>query len=169
MTNRTSSNRPSSQKNKHPFQVRIPLQSGGASVFLFVFSLLDTLRPEPIQTAGIENPVMVKSSALFLSGRGEPLTRSGITYIVKKYAGLAGHRCHTIQSKSVSPHTIRHSIAMTLIRSGQEIYMIQDFLGHADINTTHTYFEIDMDMKRKVLEKSSPQDRKQKPPRWKKP
>ena len=111
----------------------------------------------------------LKSEFLFVNARGLPITRSGIAYIVKKYARLAGQRLPSIMSKSVSPHTLRHSIAMTLIRAGQEINMVQDFLGHADINTTHSYFELDMDMKRKVLEKSSPQCSINKTPRWLKP
>lgn len=110
-----------------------------------------------------------QSEALFLNAQDEPITRSGIAYIVRKYAVLAGKRCTSILSKTVSPHTFRHSIAMTLIRAGQEINMVQDFLGHANINTTHAYFELDMDMKRKVLEKSAPQTANEKQPRWLKP
>ena len=110
-----------------------------------------------------------ESKALFLSAQGESITRSGIAYIVKKYAGLAGQRCSSIRSKTVTPHTLRHSIAMTLLRAGQELNMVQLFLGHADINTTHAYCELDMDMKRKILGKSSPQSTTQKPPRWQRP
>ena len=43
---------------------------------------------------------------------------------------------------------------MHLLRSGNEVNMVSYWLGHADINTTHVYVEIDMEMKRRMLEKS---------------
>lgn len=117
----------------------------------------------------VRNPRDPGCEALFLNAQGEPITRSGIAYIVRKYADLAGQRCPSIQSKTVSPHTLRHSIAMTLLRAGQDLNMVQLFLGHADINTTHLYCELDIDMKRKILEKSSPQSKTKKSQRWKNP
>ena len=51
------------------------------------------------------------------------------------------------------PHTLRHTTAMHLLRAGNEVNMVSYWLGHADINTTHIYLEIDMAMKRKMLEK----------------
>lgn len=52
---------------------------------------------------------------------------------------------------SVGPHTFRHSTAMHLIQAGNDINMVKLWLGHADINTTHIYVEIDMEMKQKIL------------------
>ena len=43
---------------------------------------------------------------------------------------------------------------MHLLRSGNEVNMVSYWLGHADINTTHIYLEIDMEMKRKMLQKA---------------
>ncbi len=47
--------------------------------------------------------------------------------------------------------------------------MVQLFLGHADINTTHLYCELDIDMKRKILERSCPQNTTKKSRRWQNP
>lgn len=90
---------------------------------------------------------------LFLNANGAPITRFGVRHIIGKYAATAKGQCPSIAAKSVSPHTIRHTTAMHLLRSGNDVNMISYWLGHADINTTHIYVEIDMEMKRKMLQK----------------
>jgi len=91
---------------------------------------------------------------LFLNANGVPITRFGIRHITAKNAAAAQHRCPSIKAKTVSPHTIRHTTAMHLLRSGNDVNMVSYWLGHVDINTTHIYLEIDMEMKRKMLEKT---------------
>jgi site-specific recombinase XerD len=105
---------------------------------------------------------------LFLNANGSPLTRFGVRYIIRKYATAAKNQCPSIGAKAVSPHTIRHSTAMHLLRSGNEVNMVSYWLGHADINTTHIYVEIDMEMKRQMLQKAGPPSVK-KPLPWHKP
>ena len=90
----------------------------------------------------------------FLNANGSGITRFGVRYIIRKYAAKAQSACASITSKSVSPHTIRHTTAMHLLRAGNEVNMVSYWLGHADINTTHVYVEIDMDMKRQMLQKT---------------
>ncbi len=112
------------------------------------------------------------NKALFLNAKGFPITRFGIRYIVRKYAGKAEKKCPSIKTKSVSPHTLRHSIAMMLLRAGVLLESIQHILGHANLNTTHTYAELDLNMKRKVLEKARVLEKNpanEKIPKWKKP
>ena len=105
---------------------------------------------------------------LFLNANGAPVTRFGIRHITGKYAAGAQEQCPSIKAKSVTPHTIRHTTAMHLLRAGNDINMVSYWLGHADINTTHVYLEIDMEMKRKMLEKvNSPTIGKKKP--WRQP
>lgn len=105
---------------------------------------------------------------LFLNANGSPLTRFGIRYIVRKYGITAEKTCPSISPKNVNPHTIRHTTAMHLLRSGNEVNMVSYWLGHADINTTHIYLEIDMEMKRRMLEKTeSPTVTN--PPPWQQP
>ncbi len=94
------------------------------------------------------------TDTLFLNANGEPITRFGIRYITRKYGAAAGAKSASLKSKAVNPHTIRHTTAMHLLRSGNEINMISRWLGHADCSTTHIYVEIDMEMKRKMLEKA---------------
>ena len=71
-------------------------------------------------------------------------------------------------TKTVNPHTIRHTTAMHLLRSGNEVNMVSYWLGHADINTTHIYLEIDMQMKRQMLDKAQAPT-VAKPLEWQKP
>ncbi len=105
---------------------------------------------------------------LFLNANGVPITRFGIRHITGKYAVVAQNRCPSIKTKTVTPHTIRHTTAMHLLRAGNDINMISYWLGHADINTTHIYIEIDMEMKRQMLEKVDAPIIKKKVP-WHKP
>jgi len=91
---------------------------------------------------------------LFLNANGVAITRFGIRHTTAKYAAASQHRCPSIKTKSVSPHTIRHTTAMHLLRSGNDVNMVSYWLGHVDINTTHIYLEIDMETKRKMLERT---------------
>ena len=91
---------------------------------------------------------------LFHNANGSPITRFGIRYITNKYGAAAQDQCPSIKTKTVNPHTIRHTTAMHLLRSGNDVNMVSYWLGHADINTTHIYLEIDMEMKRRMLEKA---------------
>lgn len=74
---------------------------------------------------------------LFLNRRGGALTRVMIFYIIKEAAALAGI------SKTVSPHTLRHSFATHLLEGGANLRAIQEMLGHESIATTEIYTHID--------------------------
>ena len=93
------------------------------------------------------------TAPLFFNKKGEALSRYGITYILKKYvskAELDG------SARKISPHGLRHTKAMHLLRAGVNMIYIRDFLGHVDISTTEVYARIDAEMKRKVFEVKVP-------------
>lgn len=93
------------------------------------------------------------TAPLFFNKKGEALSRYGITYILKKYvskAKLDG------SARKISPHGLRHTKAMHLLRAGVNMIYIRDFLGHVDISTTEVYARIDAEMKRKVFEEKVP-------------
>lgn len=90
---------------------------------------------------------------LFYNKAGKHLTRYGITYILKKYAQQAAP---ALDPNTISPHVIRHTKAMHLLRAGVHLVYIRDFLGHTDITTTEVYARIDAEMKRKVFEETVP-------------
>lgn len=106
---------------------------------------------------------------LFLNNKNEHITRFGIRYIVRKYTEKAIKEMPTIKQKKISPHTFRHTTAMHLLQSGNELNVVRLWLGHADLNTTHLYVEINMEMKRKILDKSLPPNLKKKNKKWLKP
>ena len=105
---------------------------------------------------------------LFLNANGSPVTRFGVRHILGKYATAAKSRSPSLAAKTVTPHTIRHTTAMHLLRAGNDVNMVSYWLGHADINTTHIYVEIDMEMKRRMLQKAEAPAVK-KPLPWQKP
>ena len=95
-----------------------------------------------------------KVQQIFLDANGRPISRFGIRHVIGKYAALADKACPSITTKTVTPHAIRHTTAMHLLRAGNDVNMVSYWLGHADINTTHLYVEIDMQMKRQMIERA---------------
>jgi ribonuclease HI len=94
-----------------------------------------------------------KSDAVFLGRMKEPLTRFGIHRVVTQYAAMASKTVPTLTTKRVSPHTIRHTTAVHLLRAGVDINTIRAWLGHVSLDTTHIYAEVDLEMKAKALAK----------------
>jgi site-specific recombinase XerD len=105
---------------------------------------------------------------LFLNANASPITRFGVRYIITQYASTPKSQCPSIAAKAINPHTIRHTTAMHLLRAGNDVNMISYWLGHANINTTHLYVEIDMEMKRRMLQKAEAPTVKNPLP-WQKP
>jgi site-specific recombinase XerD len=89
---------------------------------------------------------------VFLNRYGRPLTRYGVRDVVKRHADLAAVAVPSISKKRVSPHTIRHTTATHLLRSGVDLNTIRAWLGHVSIDTTNIYAEIDLEAKSKALE-----------------
>ena len=89
-----------------------------------------------------EKSVGRKSGALFLNRSKKRISDSGIDYILKKYTALASSTESTLNSKTVSPHTLRRSKATHMLLNGASLPIIQRFLGHESIKTTEKYLEI---------------------------
>ncbi len=102
-----------------------------------------TLRPL-VADKGAEDQV-------FRGRTGEPMTRFGVHRIVKTVAMAAGKRVESMQGKRISPHTLRHTTAVHLLRAGVDINTIRAWLGHVSIDTTQVYAEVDLEMKAKAL------------------
>ena len=92
---------------------------------------------------------------LFSNSQGKKLSRSGISYIFKKYYFQAKKIFPTYFPDTISPHVMRHSKAMHLLQSKVELIYIRDLLGHVSVQTTEIYAKADGHMKRKALESAN--------------
>lgn len=104
---------------------------------------------------------------LFLNAAGRPLTRFGLRFIVRRCVTRAAASYPELARKTISPHTFRHTTALHLLQSGVDLNVVRSWLGHASIETTHAYAEIDMDMKRAALAATTPQEGPK--PSWRQP
>lgn len=95
------------------------------------------------------DPARRPDDPVFVNHQGKRLTRPGVTYILNKYMAQIPWQ---EGKKSVTPHVIRHSKAMHLLRADVDLHYIRDFLGHVQIETTEVYARADAEMKRKALE-----------------
>jgi integrase/recombinase XerC len=105
---------------------------------------------------------------MFINYAGRPLTRFGLYYIVQQYVTRSASSRPGLGSKQISTHTFRHTTALHLLQSGVEINVVRSWLGHASVETTHEYVEINLEMKRKALEAASPKLPRAQHPRWQK-
>lgn len=96
--------------------------------------------------------VVTDTGALVRNYRGEQMTRSGVTLLLKRYCRRAASLAPSLQGRRISPHTLRHSKAMHLLQAGVPAVTIKDILGHAHLKTLEFYVEADLEMKRRALE-----------------
>lgn len=93
---------------------------------------------------------------LFRNHLGRPLTRFGVRYILEKYLRKAALIQPSLKKKRLHPHSIRHSTAVHLLKSGIDLSSIANWLGHVSPTTTNKYATMDMEMKQQVIEKAKP-------------
>lgn len=82
-------------------------------------------------------PPQQTNDYVFLTARGEPMTRQGFWHIIKRNAVLA-----CINTEALSPHTLRHAFATHLLNHGADLRVVQMLLGHSDITTTQIYTHV---------------------------
>lgn len=93
---------------------------------------------------------------VFLNVRRQRMTRFGVHTLVERTVAKAARTVPALGHKEVSPHTIRHTTAVHLLRAGVDINTIRAWLGHVSLETTNRYAQVDLAMKAKALETCAP-------------
>ncbi len=93
---------------------------------------------------------------LFVSNRGDRLSRDAVERIVRKHVEMASVTCSTLKGKRVTPHVLRHSAAMQLLQNGVDRTVIALWLGHESVESTQMYVHADIELKEKAMAKTQP-------------
>ena len=140
---------------------------GGKSRIVPVMKPTGELLRQYIEGNGLSHPARSRNP-LFTNRGNHPLTRAGVTYILKKYAAQAQAIGVKDISEEITPHWLRHSKAMHLLQSGVNLIYIRDLLGHSNVSTTEIYARADETMKRKALLEAYESPSEEQLPTWKK-
>jgi site-specific recombinase XerD len=99
---------------------------------------------------------------LFPSRNGGHMTRSAIWRLVVKHTTTARARCPSLTSKNITPHVLRHTAAMRLLRAPTPVdtATIALWLGHETLDSTNKYLHADMELKRRALDRTTPTNAK---------
>ena len=116
----------------------------GKMAIHFVRQYIDLVRPRLARRGSPEQ-------LLFLSMRGQRLSKNSLLCIVEKYASAAG-----MSTLGVTPHTFRHAFATHMIQNGADLRHVQEMLGHAKISSTQTYVHLSIPDLKKVHRKTHP-------------
>ncbi len=92
---------------------------------------------------------------VFPSSRGGRLSGDAVERLVAKYTAAARAHCPSLACKQITPHTLRHTAAMQLLRRGVDRTVIALWLGHESIETTQIYLHADLAMKEKALARTA--------------
>jgi integrase/recombinase XerD len=93
---------------------------------------------------------------LFPTIQGRPLSRDAIALLVTNHASAAADTCTTLRGKNVTPHTLRHTCAMTLLRAGVDVATIALLLGHSNLRSVESYIHADTTLKERALARTAP-------------
>ena len=104
---------------------------------------------------------------LFCTRRGAQLSRDAVERLLARYVAIAAATCPSLQAKTLSPHTLRHSAAMSLLHAGVDVTVIALWLGHESPTSSRVYLHADMEIKERALARTTPPDTK--PGRYKAP
>lgn len=95
------------------------------------------------------------SDPAFPTRQGKALGYDGLEYLINKHLAVASRHCASLTKKRITFHSLRHSLAMTLLRHGVGTSVIALWLGHEHVETTSVYLHADMQLKEKALAKTS--------------
>jgi len=95
-------------------------------------------------------------ASVFPSSRGGILSSDALQRLVARHAAAASTTCSSLAGRTITPHTLRHTAAMDLLRRGVDLTVIALWLGHESIETTQIYLHADMRLKERALAHADP-------------
>jgi len=96
------------------------------------------------------------ADVLFPNARGQRLSHDGLAYILAKHVATARQQCASLVNKRVTPHVLRHSLAMELLQAGVDRSVIALWLGHETLDTVQVYLHANPELKEQALAKTKP-------------
>lgn len=114
-----------------------------------VGAVLEASLLEGRQGADEQDPV-------FPSMRGGFMSADALQKLVARHVATAATVCSTLAGRRITPHTLRHTAAMDLLRRGVDVTVIALWLGHESIETTQIYLHADMRLKERALAHADP-------------
>ena len=102
----------------------------------------------------LNEPEKANTGILFPNARGVRLSGDGVRYILSTNIAKASKTCPSLLRKKVTPHVLRHTMAMELLQAGVDRAVIALWLGHESVETTQVYLHANLALKEKILAKS---------------
>jgi len=115
-----------------------------------------TKQTAAVLQAWMREPARSETQTLFPNPRGGRLSADAVQHLLAKYTVIAGKSSPSLQQKRVTPHVLRHTMAMELLQAGVDRAVIALWLGHESVETTQIYLEANLAMKEAILAKTTP-------------
>jgi site-specific recombinase XerD len=109
-----------------------------------------------VLNAWMREPPKRNTEMLFPNATGGRLSSDSVADLLSKHVALACESCPSLRKKHVTPHVLRHSMAMGLLQAGVDRAVIALWLGHESVETTQIYLEANLAMKEEILTKTTP-------------
>jgi len=106
--------------------------------------------------AWLREPARAGTEFMFPNARGSRLSADGVQYILAKHTAVARGVCPSLRQKGVTPHVLRHTMAMELLQAGVDRALIALWLGHESVATTQIYLDANLALKEEALAKTIP-------------
>ena len=113
-----------------------------------------------ILTARINERGHDPGGPLFPTRTGRPMSRDAVEHRIAVHTATAAAACPSLNHKTVTAHTLRHTAAMRLLEAGTDTSIISLWLGHEQVQTTTVYLHADLAIKERALARTTPPDAK---------
>jgi integrase len=99
----------------------------------------------------LAEPTTCNTEVVFPTACGARLSPDSVKDLVDKHVALACQTCPSLRTKRVTPHVLRHTMAMQLLQAGVDRAIIALWLGHESVETTQIYLDANLTLKEEIL------------------